>query len=343
MALRFLSCELKEPSSSRKVTDLKDLVQSLSEIKLQIPEDMTINPAAIMRIDKKGFLHIAMVPTYYIGVFDRTGRMIKRIGAQGFGPGELRRIQDFRIDSRGKIYVMDAITEEISIFDPDGKWIRNVSPHSRNNMSFEITSSGELVYFRRAYGENSFHLQVVESTNNKVVRELLPSSQESIRTHMLVSNSISSNEAGWILFAMMAARDIGIMSPNFELSKIPIDESRYKVSETKKLIQSYSLERTKGLVSKIFENSRVLSLGFLNEDVFAVSFATGRFEKTMFFVQFYSMKTRQAISRAFSTESPIYYLGNYYFGQWTQKISTLKNENDFNSTLRVFKFNLDRL
>lgn len=180
-------------------------------------------------------------------------------------------------------------------------------PPLKNNMCFEITSPARIVVFRRAYKENSHHIQILERTDKdrvKLVRELLPSSEESIRNHMVVSNSISSSENGLILFSFLAAKDVKVISPTYGLNVVPIDESEFKVSDTKKLIQHYEQQRTKGLTSEIFKNSRVLSLGFVTEELFAVTFATGRFDETKFYIQFYSIEKKTSVSKAFSIESP---------------------------------------
>lgn len=124
----FVSCDLRKPNQSPEAEAVDDLFQSASEIRLQMPESLSVNQLNIMRIDHNGFLYVALVPEYYLGVFDTEGKFIKMIGAQGFGPGELIRIQDFRIDLEGRIFLMDAITERISIFDSSGIYLWGFSP-----------------------------------------------------------------------------------------------------------------------------------------------------------------------------------------------------------------------
>lgn len=344
--LLISSCDFKVSEPSHKAQNLSDLTRSFAEIELQIPESLSINQANIIRMDRKGLVYVAMIPEYLVGIFDNKGKFISTIGAQGFGPAELIRIHDFRIDPDGNIVLMDAITERISVFDSVGTYQWGFVPLAQNNMCFETMSSVQFVTFRRAFKEKSFHIQILERTNKEgiqLVRELLPSSDESIRNHMVATKAISANGKGWIVFTLLAAKDIKAISPTYELTEIPINSPEYKLSDTGTLIQRFAEKKTKGLTTELFKNSRVLSVGFVSDDIVAISFATGRFDETKFYFQFYSLNEKRAISTAFITKTPIYYLGHNYFGQWDQNLSRLAKETDFNNRLRVFRFEGSRL
>ena len=55
--------------------------------------------------------------------FDKTGKLIKRFGKGGSGPGEFSVPHALAMDSRGRLFVADRANNRIQIFDQDGKFL----------------------------------------------------------------------------------------------------------------------------------------------------------------------------------------------------------------------------
>lgn len=98
----------------------------------QIATDITYCPLD-NNIPFVSFKHL-ITPEYYyfsakgIGIlqFSREGRLIKKIGSRGRGPGEYYYGMDFAVDDKsGRVYVMDP--KRIFVYSRSGIFIRNIS------------------------------------------------------------------------------------------------------------------------------------------------------------------------------------------------------------------------
>ncbi|MCX6132790.1 MAG: 6-bladed beta-propeller [Ignavibacteriales bacterium] len=319
--LNVHGCRWIKPDHARAPEEFGELVESIRKVSLQLPDSLRCSRDMRVRTDAKGRVYVALVPDYLIGVFDTLGTLIKLVGKQGFGPGELRKIQDFRVLGDGQIYIMDALTDEISLFDLDKGWISTFQSATKYTMTFDIVRD-RVVHFRRALGEKqSSHLVVSPLGTASEIKNpnegYLPSGPESIRNEMLVSQALATNLEGVTVLAFVSAKVIFLLSGS-DLSEIDIDPTSYKISETKTLRKRYRDERVRGLMDEVFNNSRVSSLGFVTAEHVMVSFASGRHEETKFYVQLYCLSTGTSISRAYEVSSPIIYLGNYTFASWTR-------------------------
>jgi hypothetical protein len=295
-----------------------------------------------VRVDRNGRLFVKLVPNHLIAVFDSLGEMIKVVGEKGFGPGELTKILDFRAINDGQLYVMDAITEEVSLFDLRRGWLSTFPAPAKHNMTFDILQN-RILFFRRAFEDNNNSHIVV--TPIGFVGQLKDSAEmflrpgdESIRTHMLMSQALCTNADGVTVFAFMAASVIYVLSAHGELSEIEIDRSTYKISETKDLMQKYHNDKSKGLIGEVFRNSRVLSVGFISAEHILVSFATGRFEHATFYAQVYCLATGECCSKAYKTEGPLFYVGYHTFAAWAKSVEGVESKPGKENSLILYRF-----
>lgn len=58
-----------------------------------------------------------------IAVFDREGRLLRRIGKRGTAPGEFNFPSFLWIDAEGKVYIVDSMNFRVQVFDPEGNFL----------------------------------------------------------------------------------------------------------------------------------------------------------------------------------------------------------------------------
>jgi sugar lactone lactonase YvrE len=69
--------------------------------------------------------------TARIAKFDRSGRLIRRWGQLGSGPGEFRTPHALAFDARGRLFVADRGNHRIQIFDQEGKFLEEFTQFGR--------------------------------------------------------------------------------------------------------------------------------------------------------------------------------------------------------------------
>ena len=71
-------------------------------------------------VDRRGFVWVYDVPTNSVFLFDSTGKLARRIGRRGGGPGEFQGNRGMLILADGRLAVHDAHNARISFFSPAG-------------------------------------------------------------------------------------------------------------------------------------------------------------------------------------------------------------------------------
>ncbi len=66
------------------------------------------------------------------------GRLLARMGRQGYGPGEFQMVMFPVLDERGRIHVMDLQQPRITVFNSDGTFVRRVSVIHLGNRIGEV-------------------------------------------------------------------------------------------------------------------------------------------------------------------------------------------------------------
>ena len=78
--------------------------------------------------DAAGNLYILDSRGSQITVVDARGRLVKKLGRRGDGPGEFSAPTQFTVFGDGSVAVLDGLKDHLSVFGPDGKFIKNVKP-----------------------------------------------------------------------------------------------------------------------------------------------------------------------------------------------------------------------
>ena len=68
-----------------------------------------------------------------ISVFDRNGKLLRRVGMMSTGPGEFRTPHAIEFDSRGELVVADRHNHRIQIVTKDGKFVREYDDFGRTS------------------------------------------------------------------------------------------------------------------------------------------------------------------------------------------------------------------
>jgi hypothetical protein len=336
------ACSRKSTYHVRAPAEFSDIVIAARNVRLHLPDTLSCNRELRVRTDLEGRLYVQLDPNYLIGVFDSIGHMIKVIGQRGFGQGELTKILDFRVSDCEHIYVLDALTEDVSLFDLGRGWLTTFPLATKRIMTFDIYQNKMLI-FRRAFEDReSPHIMITQIgsdyRSSDSAERFMNSGDESIRTHMLLSQTLSTNADGVTVFAFMAARVIHVLSADHKLSEIDLDASSFTVSRTKTLLMKYHDEKASGLLNEVFRNSRVISLGFVSSKHILVSYATGRYEETKFYSQLYCLSTGEPFSIAYQTHSPIFYIGNYAFASRSYPMEEIKDNLMAKNEITLYTF-----
>ncbi len=70
-------------------------------------------------------LYVADTMNHQIAVFDPTGKLLKRLGTRGSGPGEFNFPLDIDLAPGGELVILDALNSRVQILNPDGSFVRS--------------------------------------------------------------------------------------------------------------------------------------------------------------------------------------------------------------------------
>lgn len=311
---------------------LDSLIAGSETITIVPPSGKAIDTGLSPRAGADGRILVRMIPQYQLGVFGRGGHLIRMIGNQGYGPGEIRMIQSWEEGEHGRISILDRMTDDVIIFDSLGHFILTFRPEIPRPMVF-LSVEGRYVFFYGADATRTDFSHIVSfevSDSGHIVRsaDYLKSSEESIRTRGIESRALDKNAEGAIVLAFLGARSFYHITKGGQVTEVDLDTKSYEVTSTMDLARAFEEGFIGGLVSTLFTRSRVLHVGFVDEDVVGVSFATGRFERTRFFFQLYSVTGRSALTRAYETPFETRAMGRGLFGRLYQSQTASGAEGD---------------
>ena len=111
-------------------------------------------------VDKHDTVYVTDEWTNTVSVFDAAGRFIRKWGAPGSGPGELRNPAGIICDAGGNVIVVDSGNDRLQVFTPDGKALTQCGRHG--------SGEGE---FNRPWGitlDNEGNIYVADWKNHRV-------------------------------------------------------------------------------------------------------------------------------------------------------------------------------
>ncbi|HEV3049083.1 MAG TPA: 6-bladed beta-propeller, partial [Longimicrobium sp.] len=127
-----------------------------------------------VELGASGRIYVADDLNWRISVFDGSGRLLRRVGRRGPGPGEFERPWYLAVDRLDSLFVWDGALARISVFGPDFRFARSFEAPGRWVVSgFSVRADGTLLVGAFAPGTvGSIH---VLSRQGRVLRSFGPS------------------------------------------------------------------------------------------------------------------------------------------------------------------------
>lgn len=87
--------------------------------------DLGFTSIGDITVDHEGRLYVAETTDDQIRVYDGAGQLLRRIGREGEGPGEFRRVRFIGVVG-DTLWVSDASLRRMTLFDPEGRVLRTI-------------------------------------------------------------------------------------------------------------------------------------------------------------------------------------------------------------------------
>ena len=107
------------------------------------------NYPAGVTVDAKGFLYVADRGNHRVVVIKIDGTVVRTLGSQGSGPGQLSYPRGVCVDGNGNVLVGDHFNKRVVVFHPDGTTTHFAKPGYACDVL--ITSSNRLVVSGRQF------------------------------------------------------------------------------------------------------------------------------------------------------------------------------------------------
>jgi hypothetical protein len=126
-----------------------------------------------VKMGPTGRIYVADDLNWSVSVFDRSGRLVRRLGRRGRGPGEFERPWHLAVDRSDSLFVWDGALGRISVFGPDFRFARSFAAPGRWTVSgFGVRADGTLLVGAFAAGSaGSVH---VLARDGRVLRSFGP-------------------------------------------------------------------------------------------------------------------------------------------------------------------------
>ncbi len=116
---------LNDPAASVTDTLSVSIVQTIGAPVGSDQEVMGRTFSGFLREDRI-FVSNGAVPE--IREYDRSGRLIRRIGRRGRGPGEFTNLRHIAPLNPDSLIALDGLTSQVTVFDPEGSYVRSFRP-----------------------------------------------------------------------------------------------------------------------------------------------------------------------------------------------------------------------
>lgn len=126
-----------------------------------------------VELGASGRIYVADDLNWRISVFDGSGRLLRRVGRRGQGPGEFERPWYLAVDRLDSLFVWDGALARISVFGPDFRFVRSFDAPGWAVSGFSVRADGTLLVGAFAPGAaGSIH---VLSRQGRLLRSFGPS------------------------------------------------------------------------------------------------------------------------------------------------------------------------
>lgn len=136
---------------------LIDAGQRIGDTMLRSPNYARVNPL------NNNEIYISDTGANRVLVFNKTGDLLRTIGKEGFGPGELLGPMQIDIDVDGNLYVYENRNDRISIFSSDGEFKKHFRGSVRYNSSFSAVNEDKILLNQPYTG---YYITVTNSDND---------------------------------------------------------------------------------------------------------------------------------------------------------------------------------
>lgn len=102
------------------------------------PDSVPIGLVSGIDFADDGSFVISDVRSARVMRYARDGRLLARMGRQGYGPGEFQMVLFPVLDERGRVHVMDVQLPRITVFNDDGSFVRTVPVAHLGNRIGEV-------------------------------------------------------------------------------------------------------------------------------------------------------------------------------------------------------------
>lgn len=148
-----------------------------------------------------GRIYVADDLRWNIVVFDGAGRLLRRVGRRGQGPGEFERPWYLAVDRNDSLFVWDGALDRISVFGPDFRFARSFPAPGRWTVSgFSVRTDGTLLV--GAFASGIAGMIHVLNREGRVLRSFGPSADAA---------GIPAGFASTLLGGSVAESDEGIL------------------------------------------------------------------------------------------------------------------------------------
>lgn len=250
---------------NKKIADT--IVKEIQFIPLETNEDCLLGEITKIIVANNNFYILDRGSNQRISVFSMTGKYLKSIGAQGRGPGEYTRINDFAINiNDSSVLVLDAAQKKIVKYDLVGGDFKNALSLSFFSENFVISQEGVLSFYTKTPNPENCLIATLDLADNS---ENWFIEKDENDTYLSYPYSIFQSENTYfasyfdnIVYQITSEDVIPFISFDFGEHLIPKNkfENRRTLKEITQVINesdwSYGIEN-------ILENTNFLSLNFM--------------------------------------------------------------------------------
>jgi hypothetical protein len=138
----------------------------------ELGDDDAFGRVMDVELGPTGRIYVADDLGWNVAVFDRSGRLVRRVGRRGRGPGEFERPWHLAVDRHDSLFVWDGAVGRVSVFGPDGRFARGFStPGPWVVSGFTMRADGTLLVGAFAGSGGSIH---VVARDGRVLRSFGP-------------------------------------------------------------------------------------------------------------------------------------------------------------------------
>ncbi|MCJ7579609.1 MAG: 6-bladed beta-propeller, partial [Candidatus Aminicenantes bacterium] len=96
------------------------------DLEIKEPEDIIFNLIVDIAVDSENSIFILDIKEKVLYKFSEEGKLQKRIGRSGQGPGEFERPNSVFIDAKDNIYILDSQNRRVEVFKNNGDFTKSI-------------------------------------------------------------------------------------------------------------------------------------------------------------------------------------------------------------------------